>query len=211
MFFDVIVIGALIISTFIAVIRGFVKEFFTLLSWVIAIVVTVYLGPVLQDALPEKDGYKAIYDSLAILAVFICSMIICSISFGSLVRRVKTGGNVLLFDRSLGGVFGFLRGVLLVTLAYIFLNLFFYEDTEKPEWLQGKTTVYVEKVAVQLIKLNPKNILDKNKDLLPDERKEYEGKLPLDEDNMDVTDEEVGFFDKNSNFNFGEFLDNDVL
>ena len=78
---------------------------------------------------------------------------------------MKVGCNAreeMFLDRSLGALFGFVRGSLLICLVYIFVVGFVYD--EKPEWIEGRSVKLVEIGSSQLMKLNPKK-MDMNFDI----------------------------------------------
>jgi membrane protein required for colicin V production len=162
--FDVIVGSIMCISVVMAFFRGFVKEFFTIISWILATIITIYLSPVIQGLFDASEGKKAFYDALIILAIFSLSMVLFSFVFGRVIHHLRKNDGLFL-DRSLGVLFGFIRGGLFVCLGYIFVVGFIYD--EKPEWIRGRSVKLVEIGSKQLMKLNPKNIeIDLDK-LLP--------------------------------------------
>ncbi|MCV6599055.1 MAG: CvpA family protein [Alphaproteobacteria bacterium] len=153
--FDVVVGVIMTVSVVMAFFRGFVKELFTILSWLIATVLTVYLSPVIQNMIKVSEGKKAFYDALVILAIFSLAMVILSFIFGRIIHHLKKNDGLFL-DRSLGTLFGIVRGSLLICLSYIFVVGFVYEY--RPEWVRGKSVKLVEIGAKNLVKLNPKNM-----------------------------------------------------
>jgi len=153
--FDIIVIFIMVISILMALFRGFVKEFFTIVSWILATLLTIYLSPVLKNLFPEAEGKQAFYDAISILMVFSISMIVFSFVFGRFMTIMKKQNSMFL-DRSLGILFGIIRGALLICLGYIFIVGFMYDT--KPSWIKGKTVKLIEIGSSQLIKLNPKDM-----------------------------------------------------
>lgn len=153
--FDTIIILVMFISIFMSFFRGFLKEFFTIISWVLATVITIYGAPVVQDMFDVEVGKKAFYDAVTVLLIFSMSMIVFSFVFSKIINHLRRVDGLFL-DRSLGVLFGVIRGALLVCLGYIFIVGFIY--TEKPDWMKGQTLKVVEFGAKELIKLNPKNV-----------------------------------------------------
>jgi len=153
--FDIIVIFIMVISILMALFRGFVKEFFTIVSWILATLLTIYLSPILKNLFPEAEGKQAFYDAISILMVFSISMIVFSFVFGRFMTIMKKQNSMFL-DRSLGILFGIIRGALLICLGYIFIVGFMYDT--KPSWIKGKTVKLIEIGSSQLIKLNPKDM-----------------------------------------------------
>lgn len=115
------VLGVLAISGLLALLRGFVREVLGIAAWVGAAVIGVwalplvrpyakqYLGQWLTDpVLQDYAGFAGAF----LVAVIVLLMI--SHWVGALVRQSVLGG----VDRSLGLVFGLLRGAALVVVAY---------------------------------------------------------------------------------------------
>jgi membrane protein required for colicin V production len=153
--FDAIVVSIMFISVVMAFFRGFVKEFFTIISWILSTLITIYLSPVVQKLFEIEEGKKAFYDAISVLIIFSLSMILFSFIFGRVIHHLKKNDGLFL-DRSLGVLFGLVRGSLFVCLGYIFVAGFIYD--EKPDWIKGDTVKIVELGSKHLIKLNPKNM-----------------------------------------------------
>ena len=178
--FDAIVVSMMLVSVVMAFFRGFVKEFFTIISWLLSTVITIYLSPVVQNLFEIEEGKKAFYDAISVLVIFSLSMILFSFVFGRVIHHLKKNDGLFL-DRSLGVLFGLLRGSLFVCLGYIFVVGFIYD--EKPEWIEGDTVTLVELGSEKLMQLNPKNIeIDFNFDNFVKE---------VEEDTKDSIEEEV--------------------
>ncbi len=98
-----------------------------------------------------------IADMTAGVAIFLIVLIALSILTRVLSRRIRTSALGPL-DRSLGLVFGFLRGALLVCVAWlIFAWLLPRED--HPEWVtEAKLRPLVERGSVLLVGLLPKQL-----------------------------------------------------
>jgi membrane protein required for colicin V production len=174
-FFDIMVGLIMVVSVMMALCRGFVKEFFTILSWVLSTVITIYLSPVVQNMFDVSEGKKALYDAVSVLVIFAVSMIVLSFVFGRIIHHLKKNDGLFL-DRSLGVLFGLIRGALLICLGYIFIVGFIYD--KKPDWIQGKSVGLVEYASKQLTKLNPKDIkidLDKKSSKKKEDSKATEG------------------------------------
>ncbi len=118
-----------------------------------------------------EQGKKAFYDAVTILVIFSLAMIIFSFIFGRVIHHLKKNDGLFL-DKSLGVLFGIIRGSLFVCLGYIFIVGFIYD--EKPDWIKGSTTKIVEIGSKQLVKLNPKNIEIDFGDIIPKSKKKDE-------------------------------------
>ncbi len=121
---DFILLGIMLISGLLALMRGFTREVLSLVAWGVAAVVTYY---VLKDGrLPAWANANVPYlenDKVAMAAVggaaFVIVLIVISIvsvKISDFVVDSAAGA----FDRSLGFIFGLARGFVLVAIAYLF-------------------------------------------------------------------------------------------
>ena len=128
---DWLVIGIIIISALISLSRGFIKEAFSLVAWVVAGFVAWTFGGGLA---PYLEPYIALPSARVIVACSI--LLVLTLLIGSLVsfllaQLVKSTG-LTGTDRLLGMVFGAARGVLLVVVMVGLLSLL--PVTEDPWW-----------------------------------------------------------------------------
>lgn len=120
---DLTILGVIAISALVSLIRGFVREALSLVSWVIAFFVASRfykdVSPLLADYL--QDPF--LRDGGAILLLFLLTLIVGSLInylIGILVDKSGLTGT----DRVLGMVFGGLRGVLVVAAILFVLDSF---------------------------------------------------------------------------------------
>ena len=121
---DGVVAGVIILSALLAYSRGFVREGMAILGWVLAAVLAFMFAPQVEPLvkeIPVLGDYLADSCELAIIAafgaVFAVSLVIVSLFtplFASMVQQSALGG----IDQALGFVFGVLRGILLVAIAF---------------------------------------------------------------------------------------------
>lgn len=122
---DGIVAVVIILSAVLAYSRGFVREALAIGGWVLAAVVSYVLAPTVQPLMKEipilRDflGESAELGMIAAFAVvFAVALIVFSILtplFAGAVQRSALGG----VDRGLGFIFGALRGIILVAIAFL--------------------------------------------------------------------------------------------
>lgn len=119
---DLIVLGIIVISVIVSLMRGFVKEALSLTGWLLSL----WVAMTFSSGMAELFGASIKDPTLRLLAAFV-SLFILSLIVGTiinyfatqLVQRVGLTG----VDRTIGGVFGFLRGILLVTIIVMLLGL----------------------------------------------------------------------------------------
>jgi membrane protein required for colicin V production len=115
---DLIVLAVLAVSALLAFMRGLVREVLGLAAWVGAVAAGVWAVPRVRPRFQEWFGTSPWVDPAAFGVVFLITLIVLMIIsrwLGALVRNSAIGG----LDRTLGLVFGLVRGAALVILAYI--------------------------------------------------------------------------------------------
>jgi membrane protein required for colicin V production len=149
---DIIVIAVVAISALIAFLRGFVREVLTIGSWLGASLVTLYGFPLLQPKFEQWISSKLAADIVCGISLFLGSLIVFSILSHTVARFVR-GSALTAVDRSLGLLFGLVRGAILVSLAYM---LIFALD---PTILRGaRTTPMMARGAEILRDMAPKEL-----------------------------------------------------
>ena len=167
---DIAILIILAISAFLALARGFVAEVLSIAGWVGAALVTLWT---FHDARPYLRQYiqmQLLADILTGAAIFIVALVVFS-TISHMLARVVKGSALSAVDRSLGFLFGILRGAVLVCLAYLLLTWVFPE-TRRPPWLENARMLpWVQAGADYLKSLVPQemvaNALDKAKQEAP--------------------------------------------
>ncbi len=130
---DIGVIVVLVVSGFLAYMRGLVHELLAIGGWVGAILATIYGFPHVRPYARQLIPVELAADVAAGAVVFVAVMIVLSLLTRAISRQVQESAlNVV--DRSLGFVFGIVRGAFLVCLAYIGVS-WFWAPAEQPEWM----------------------------------------------------------------------------
>jgi membrane protein required for colicin V production len=114
----VIILASMLISFF----RGFIREAISLVVWVAAVV----FGMMFADSL--GGHFAAHIDSptmrfiLAFITIFI-GVIVLGMVVNAVVRMLLDKTGLSIFDRLLGVIFGFARGVLVVAMLLMFVGM----------------------------------------------------------------------------------------
>ena len=131
---DYAVIGVILLSTLISLIRGFLKEAVSLATWILAIWVALSYTPFVAAYLTELVEVPSLRMGIAGLILFIATLIVGGLVnyiIGQLVEKTGFSGT----DRTLGAVFGVLRGALVVALVVILAGL--TPIPQDPWWKQS--------------------------------------------------------------------------
>jgi membrane protein required for colicin V production len=151
---DVILIVIMLVSGFLAMVRGFTREVLSIFSWAVAAVAALYLTPkywqLVEGYFPSPSiaqiGFAA---GVFIVALIVVSLITLRISDRVLDSRVGA------LDRTLGFIFGLARGFLLVAIVFI---LFSALARDQPSWIvEAKSYPILKRTQVAIESLMPLN------------------------------------------------------
>ena len=119
---DFLIVGVISLSALISLIRGFVKESISLLSWIAAGIVAFRYFSAMAELLEPYLADPTIRSMAAFAVLFISTLIIGAIInfiMSQLVSKTGLSGT----DKALGVVFGGARGVLIVTMVVLLASL----------------------------------------------------------------------------------------
>ncbi len=144
---DLLVLAIIAVSALLGLSRGLVRELLGLGSWLLAGYFAFIFGPQFIPATERAIGNPDIADPAAYILTFLLLLIVFSLVanvVGRLVRVSVLGG----LDRSLGLVFGVVRGTVILIAAYIPLGLMLPTDHWPPAVQQARTMKLIYEGAV---------------------------------------------------------------
>jgi membrane protein required for colicin V production len=118
---DLLVVGVMAVSAVAGLMRGLVREVFSLGAWVLAFLFAKSLAPFVAPLVPGVDS-EALRHFAAIVLVFVIILVGASLSGAVLAGMVKWVG-LGFYDKFMGLVFGALRGGLVVLLLTLLAGL----------------------------------------------------------------------------------------
>lgn len=149
---DYVILAILVLSTLFGIARGFVKEIISLISWVAAIYVALHYASKVDQLLRNAISDATIRHIIAVVLLIIAVLIIGAI-VGKLIRMMLSLTGFGFFDRILGLIFGFARGVLVVVVILTLLSL---TSMSKAEWMtSAKLPPYFSPVTSYLSAMAP--------------------------------------------------------
>lgn len=132
---DYIIIAIIGFSILISVLRGFVREVMSLVSWIFAFFVASHFYPYLANYLTQIESLY-MRNGTAIAVLFVATLIVGAIvnyTMGQLVDKTGLSGT----DRVLGACFGLLRGILIVAALLFFMDNF-TQFSQSEWWKESK-------------------------------------------------------------------------
>jgi len=131
---DFAVLVVIALSAVFAFARGFVREALSIVAWVGAALITLYSFNYAYALVARFVTTPLLADLVAGAGVFLIALIILTILTGYLARFVHSSA-LSPIDRTLGLIFGVARGAILVSLAYLVIDVSL-PQTDRPSWLQ---------------------------------------------------------------------------
>lgn len=134
---DFAILGIILLSTLVSLIRGFVKEAISLSVWIAAFFIAKHFYPYLSVYLTNFQD-EIVRNGVAIAILFTVTLILGGLInylIGQLVHFTGLSGT----DRALGAVFGLLRGGLMVSAVLFFLDTF--TPAASSQWWQDSILI----------------------------------------------------------------------
>jgi membrane protein required for colicin V production len=150
-FVDIVVLAVIALSTLLALGRGFVKEVLSIFGWIGAAIGTLlifFYVPQIREFFAKQITEPVLADIACAVAIFVILLIVLGFFNHAIASRVHASSLGPL-DKSLGLVFGLVRGVVLVALAHMAMTDWFIPNKDqRPDVVnQARTEPYVAMAA----------------------------------------------------------------
>lgn len=158
--FDISVIVLLIVSTLYSLVRGLIKELFSLSAFIIAYILSHRYYSLISSMISDFVSNKVVADLLAFGFIFIFTGLIVT-QIGKLVRNLLYETKILTFtDRVGGGLLGLIKGLLIIAVIMIPVGLIPFAKKEILE--KSKLAPHILNISRELSKVSfsDKNILE---------------------------------------------------
>lgn len=163
-FLDLIILGVIGLSTLLAFSRGFIKELLSILGWIGAVIATVAFFAPGREVVRQYIAEPLLADIVTGIGIFVVTLVLCGMLNHWVSAQVR-GNGLGALDRSLGLVFGLVRGSVIVCAGFV-LGAWFEPDREQwPEMAKSARLLPpVERGAAFLLQLLPEDILKTSKE-----------------------------------------------
>jgi membrane protein required for colicin V production len=196
---DVVLIIIMLVSAFLALMRGFTREVLSIASWAAAAVAALLVyGSSLRGTMRAEFSQPIIGDAVLVLGTFVLTLLVV----GMITARISDAildSRIGALDRSAGFLFGLFRGLVIVVIGYLFFNWLVQED-KQPTWVREARALPVLKTTGEWIKAqlpsDPEETFNKfrkkngdvEKEEQPEEPATSAPPPPADDDNPDAYD-----------------------
>jgi membrane protein required for colicin V production len=149
---DTVVAAILLLSAGFAFFQGFVREALSIASWLGAAVTAIYAFPLLQPAARATIENPMLADALTGGGTFRAALLLFSLIGRAISDRVRLS-RVGAVDRSLGFLFGLVRGGVILCIAYLGVMLALPRE-DRPVWLiEARSTPLLDWGSDMLLKI----------------------------------------------------------
>src|SRR6187402_2288216 len=132
---DILLLGVMLVSGLLAMIRGFMREILSITAWAAAAVATLLAYPRLLPIAKANISSDIVATGAVIGGVFLVTLLIVSIitvRISDMILDSRIGA----LDRTLGFLFGLGRGLIIVVVAFLFFD-WLVPQKSQPTWVSG--------------------------------------------------------------------------
>ncbi|MHC2676310.1 membrane protein required for colicin V production [Bradyrhizobium diazoefficiens] len=151
---DLILLGVMLISGLLAMVRGFMREILSIAAWGAAAIVTLYSFSKLLPTAKTYFNNDTVASVVVVAGVFVGTLVVVSVitvRISDMILDSRIGA----LDRTLGFLFGLARGLLIVVVAFLFFT-WLVPDKQRPDWVTGaKSRVVLQETGDWLMALLP--------------------------------------------------------
>src|ERR1700739_2687384 len=130
---DLVLLGVMLVSGLLAMVRGFMREILSIAAWGAAALVTLYSFNKLLPTAKTYFNNDTVAAIVVVARVFVGTLIIVSVitvKISDMILDSRIGA----LDRTLGFLFGLARGLLIVVVAFEFF-VWLVPDQQRPQWV----------------------------------------------------------------------------
>ena len=129
---DIFILIIILTSCIVATFRGFIKETFSIISWIFSLFVAYNLFEKFKLELVEYISQKIVVDVIAFSFPFLATLFISHLISKWLSPKFNFS-EILFLDKVFGFLFGALRGALIVVLFYLGFLYLIGKERELPD------------------------------------------------------------------------------
>jgi membrane protein required for colicin V production len=154
---DTFILIVVFVSVLFGFLRGVTKEVLSLISWIGSVALTIFAFPYARDIARANIEHGLIADFVSACVLFILFLTLLSILnyvCSNFIKQSVLSG----VDRFLGGVFGILRGIIIIAIIDMMVGQWLISD-KTPDWINdSKFRPHIVKIANLVILMLPDSI-----------------------------------------------------
>lgn len=119
--FDLAIVAIIVLFSVIGIIRGFIREVLSLLSWIVAFWLAFTFADPASYLLEPYIGAPVLRVIAAFTAIFIGALLLLTIA-SFLIHKMLAVSGIKGTDRALGGLFGAVKGLVIIAALMLFAH-----------------------------------------------------------------------------------------
>ncbi len=154
---DGLLLGVMLISAFLAMMRGFVREIFSIGTWIAAAAAALFFHQYLVPYIEPYVGNDLFSVAISAAAIFFVTLIVVSfitIRISDFVLESGAGP----IDRTLGFAFGAARGLLIVSVALMIFNGLVKPENRQAWVAEARSLPVMSEIGNRITAALPKDI-----------------------------------------------------
>ena len=209
--FDLSILVFILFSAFFAFLRGFSQELFSLFSWIGSFIGSYFFGGLLISEINQIFNNILISSIVSYVSVFIILLFILSFITKKFANTVKES-DVGMVDRTLGFLFGVLRGYVIISFSLFSLDYFY--DNKNIKWIQDSKVNFVILITnnkiIEMFDLNQDYSVKIQKEIELKSNKLFEKSIDSHLKLKNHSDIEKKLYDKNERKNLDYLIENNT-
>ena len=170
-YFDIALLVVMLMSGLLAMVRGLMRELFSIGSWIAAAGAAYVFYPKVLPITRQYISHDTVALAASAAAIFFVTLLVVWI-ITSRISDMILDSRIGALDRSLGFVFGLARGLVVMVVAFLFLS--WLMENKQPSWVTGAKSYAVMQSTGEWLK-----------SLLPDDPEEMLRNLKRSKDAAD--------------------------
>ena len=209
--FDLSILVFILFSAFFAFLRGFSQELFSLFSWIGSFIGSYVFGGLLISEINQIFNNILISSIVSYVSVFIILLFILSFITKKFANTVKES-DVGMVDRTLGFLFGVLRGYVIISFSLFSLDYFY--DNKNIKWIQDSKVNFVILITnnkiIEMFDLNQDYSVKIQKEIELKSNRLFEKSIDSHLKLKNHSDIEKKLYDKNERKNLDYLIENNT-
>ncbi len=150
-FLDFAFVVVVLLSSVFAYNGGLIQESISIAAWVGTIFLTKLFFPIVEPKFASIFGGSSMFSAMsAYISVFVILIMFLSFinkTFAIKLHKTNFGS----IDKSLGFLFGFFRGILIMAVVYIVVLWFIPNSNKRPDWIKDAKSKPILKISSMFI------------------------------------------------------------
>ncbi len=150
-FLDFVFVVVVLLSSVFAYSGGLIQESISVVAWIGTVFLTKVLFPFVEPKFAGIFGSSSMFSAMsAYISVFVVLIMVTSFvnkTFAVKIHKTNLGS----IDKSLGFLFGFFRGILIMATIYVVILWFMPNKNKRPAWISDAKSKPILKVSSMFI------------------------------------------------------------